>query len=498
MLRRASGILLHITSLPSRYGVGDFGPAAYEFVDFLDRTGQSYWQILPLNPTDSIYLNSPYQSVSAFAGNPLLISPELLWRHGLLSDAEAAPPKDFSLKRVDYQRLYAYKTGLLRSSFQRFRSMGHCAPYEHFRQRHSYWLEDFTLFVCLKTHFQGKIWTEWPQEIRHREPQALQAFRDMLQEEIEFQTYCQYLFYSQWHELKRYCNEHGIHLIGDIPIYVHHDSADVWTHRHLFKLDDSSRPYVVAGVPPDYFSSTGQLWGNPVYDWEALQKSGFAWWIRRMELNLSLFDLVRLDHFRGLVAYWEVPATEATAINGCWVKVPTKKFFDTLLRRFPLLPIIAEDLGYITPDVREVLRHYDLPGMKVLLFAFGGDVANNPYIPHNHVANSVVYTGTHDNNTVRGWFEHEATQEEKRNLYRYLGRQESLESIHLAFIRLAMMSTANLVVLPLQDVLGLGVEARMNKPATLEGNWEWRLTAELLSEEVNDQLAEMTHIYGRA
>jgi 4-alpha-glucanotransferase len=498
MRRRGSGILLHITSLPSPYGMGDLGSGAYRFVDFLTETKQSFWQILPLNPTDPAYGSSPYHSISAFASNPLLISPELMVRDGLLSTSDVATVPDYPKGRVDYPAAIAFKERLFYLAHERFRNETQTHGYERFCSDNSSWLDDFALFVALKTHFHGKVWTEWPEEVRERQPEALEDLKGQLRERIELHKFLEYVFFQQWSSLRSYCNQRGIQIFGDIPIYVEHDGVDVWTNPEIFKLDSDNRPQVVAGVPPDYFSETGQLWGNPVYRWEALKETGYAWWIRRLQHNLKLFDLVRIDHFRGLIGYWEVPAGEKTAINGRWVEAPGEDLLNALHKRFPHLPVVAEDLGVITPDVREIMHRFELPGMKVLLFAFGEDLPTNPYIPHNLPTNCVLYTGTHDNNTVRGWYGREATPEIKERLFRYLGQEVSPERVHLELIRLAMMSVANMVIVPMQDILGLGEEARMNRPATTEGNWQWRLLPEQLKPSVAKRLLDMTELYGRA
>jgi 4-alpha-glucanotransferase len=358
-------------------------------------------------------------------------------------------------------------------------------------------LEDYALFRALKTHFGGIAWHQWPHELRDREEHALAAARRELNPVVTFEQFLQYLFFSQWLALKDYCRQKGVRIIGDVPIYVTHDGVELWTNPACFKLDGDRNPVAVAGVPPDYFSATGQLWGNPVYDWETLRQSGYAWWLRRIEHNLRLVDVVRIDHFRGLVAFWEVKMPAATAVTGCWVEVPAWDFFHRLTRKFPCLPMVAEDLGTITADVREVMRHFDIPGMKVLLFGFGTDLPQNPYIPHNLPRDCVAYTGTHDNNTARGWFESEASPLEKENLYRYLGRHVIAGEVPWELIRLLMRSAAATVILPLQDVLALGSEARMNTPATTQGNWEWRVTGDLLTREVSGKLRAMTEITGR-
>ena len=498
MKRRTSGILLHLTSLPSPFGVGDMGPGAFRLVDFFAETKQSLWQILPLNPTDPAHFSSPYHSTSAFAGNPLLISPEVLVQDGLLNRAEVKSPPDFPKDRVDYRGVGEYKAKLFNKAYERFKGKKPQYEYERFCSENSHWLEDFTLFVALKAHFNGKVWSKWPKDIRDRQPKALTSARKELSEKVNKQRFIQYVFSNQWKAIRNYCNDKGIQIIGDIPIYVEHDSVDVWMHPEIFKLDDEKRPYAVAGVPPDYFSETGQLWGNPVYRWDILKEKGYSWWVQRMEHNLKLCDILRIDHFRGLIAYWEVPVTEKTAINGNWIEAPAVDFLNHLARRFPSLPIIAEDLGLITPDVREIMHHFDLPGMKVLLFAFGEDLPTNPYIPHNLPENCVAYTGTHDNNTVRGWFEGDEAPEDKKRLLRYLGRDIPLEELHWELIRLIMMSVANTAIFPIQDVLGLGGEARMNRPATLEGNWEWRMVADRLTPDLARKLREITEMYGRA
>jgi len=499
MRRRGSGILLHLTSLPCPFGIGDMGPCAFRFVDFLAETKQSLWQILPLNPTDPEHFSSPYHSSSAFASNPLLISPDLLVQDGLLDRADIKSPPNFPIERVDYRAVGAYKAELFHKAYERFKK-GKKGQYEYegFCSENATWLDDFVLFKALKSRFDGKVWTKWPQDVRDRQQEALQWAKKELRERADREKFLQYIFSRQWSTLKKYCNGKGIQIMGDIPIYVEHDSVDVWTHPEIFKLDDEKRPHFVAGVPPDYFSETGQLWGNPVYRWEVLKEKEYSWWVQRMERNLALCDVVRIDHFRGLVAYWEVAATENTAINGKWIEAPAIDLFNHFVRKFPFLPIVAEDLGIITPDVREVMHQFELPGMKVLLFAFGKDLPTNPYIPHNLPKNCVAYTGTHDNNTIRGWFEGEEAPEDKKRLLRYLGRNIPVEKLHWELIRLLMMSAANTVIFPMQDILGLGEESRMNRPATLEGNWQWRLLPDVLSRELKNRLLEMTEMYGRA
>ncbi|MBM4054465.1 MAG: 4-alpha-glucanotransferase [Planctomycetes bacterium] len=498
MNKRRSGILLHITSLPSPYGIGDFGPFAYKFIDFLTETKQCLWQILPLNPTSTAYGNSPYGSCSAFAGNHIMISPDILMEEGLLANSDVGNYKHLPDDRTDYANVTTWKEDILQKAFQNFQ-LQKDGKYEFqlFCEKNAHWLCDYTLFIALKEYFHGKVWSDWPAEIKHRKPEAMHEWRERLKDRTEKERFVQYIFFKQWYRLKEYCNKKNIQIIGDIPIYVTYDSADVWSHPELFKLDKNEQPAFVAGVPPDYFSKTGQRWGNPIYTWDFHRQTGFSWWIKRIEHNMELFDIVRLDHFRGFVAYWEIPAHEQTAINGSWVEAPAEDFFITIFKHFPDLPIIAEDLGTITPDVILVMQTFQFPGMKLLVFAFGDDVAKNPYVPHNYVKNCVVYTGTHDNNTIKGWFKNEANEETKRNLFKYLGREVSETNVCQALINLAMMSIADTVIIPMQDILGLGEEARMNLPATTKGNWAWRLLPEQLTPSVTNELKETTIIYGR-
>jgi len=495
MRMRRSGILMHLTSLPSDFGIGDFGPGAYRFADFLSQAKQGYWQILPLNPTDLAYGNSPYHSISAFAYNPLLISPDLLLEEGLLDKGDVACLPDFPREKVDFPAVVAFKNTLFQKAFQRFRPG---FEYRKFCSENASWLEDYALFVAVKEKNEVCAWSGWDQPVKDRHTEALASLREELRIRIDKEKFLQYVCDRQWRALKEYCNRKMIHIIGDIPIYVDYDSVDVWAAPEIYKLDEEKKPYAVAGVPPDYFSATGQLWGNPLYDWEELQRQNFDWWIRRVGRNLSLFDMIRIDHFRGLVGYWEVPASEETAINGEWREVPVWDLFDKLNKRFPCLPVIAEDLGTITPDVREVMHHYQLPGMKVLLFAFGDDDPMHPYLPHTYEENYVAYTGTHDNNTVRGWIRNESGPDEKRRLTRYLGKEFSEKDVHWDLIRMAMMSVAFASIIPMQDVLGLGQEARMNRPAFDKGNWEWRLAPERETRVPGRKLSEFTEIYGRS
>ena len=499
MNRRVSGILLHISSLPSPYGIGDLGPGAYKFADFLVETRQCMWQILPLNPTSTAHGNSPYSSFSAFAGNPLFISPDVLLADGFLTASDIEELPSLSGNSVDYEAVTENKNRLFRKAFDRYMgNIGQDYEFERFCEENEHWLDDYALFMSLKSHFNGAVWSDWPDEIRDRCDGSIRDWSEKLKERVLFEMFLQYLFFKEWNSLKNYCNDRNIKVIGDLPIYVCYDSCDVWTNPCIFKLNGDRRPELVSGVPPDYFSETGQLWGTPVYKWDALKKDGYTWWIRRIEHNLKLFNTLRLDHFRGFIAYWEVPAHEKTAINGRWVEAPVYDFFNTLMRHFPSLPFIAEDLGVITPEIREVMNFYEFPGMKLLIFAFGGDMPTNPYIPHNIAKNSVVYTGTHDNNTIRGWFNVEASQDDKKRMAKYMGREVTEEEVHWEFIRHAMMSVANAAIIPMQDVLGLGEKGRMNTPSVCCGNWEWRLMPEQITRPLKDRLTEMSEIYGRA
>lgn len=498
-LPRASGILLHPTSLPSPHGIGDLGDSAYQFIDFMVQSGQTLWQILPLGPTG--YEHSPYtMNFSAFAGNPLMISLELLVQEGLLQPDELTPLVDANPSRVDFDRVIPHKTGLLKRAFDRFRSSGsQQSQLEQFSQEQSWWLEDFVLFMALLEAHQGKSWNHWEAAIARRQPEALKAAAADLSDSIQFQQFLQFKFFEQWQRLRQHANQHGIQIIGDVSIYVCHNSADVWAHPQLFKLDPQTlEPAYIAGVPPDYFSATGQLWGNPVYAWEESQKTGFDWWISRFKATLQYVDLVRVDHFRGFEAYWQVPAGEETAMNGEWVKAPGLEFFETLGERLGTLPILAEDLGVITPEVEELRDRFHFPGMKILMFAFDGD-PQNTHLPHHYIPNCIVYSGTHDNDTAIGWWE-KAQPSEKQFLTEYLGysNPNQITEINWLLIRTALASVANSAILPLQDLLGLDGNARMNDPSKIPGNWRWRYSdSSLLTGELAARLRELTRIYGR-
>lgn len=500
MQRRASGVLMHITSLPSRFGIGDFGPGARRFARFLARAAQSYWQILPLTPTSSFIGNSPYSSDSAFAVNALLISPEQLVADGWLEAEDIASGYDQTNPAVaDYEGAAIYKDRLLRLAFSRHGdALAGEAGFKVFCHEAASWLDDYALFRAIKRERDGQSWADWPHELRDRRADALDAVRERQAGEIGYLRFVQYLAASQWRALRRHLLENDIQIIGDMPIYVTQDSADVWANPSLFKLDEAKRPLYVAGVPPDYFSETGQRWGNPVYDWPAHEHTGFDWWLRRMGHNLAIYDLTRLDHFRGFEAYWEIPAAEETAVRGTWVKAPGLALFKAMLRRFPSLPLIAEDLGVITAEVRELIGAFGFPGMKILQFAFGPGIAENRDAPHNYERNCVAYTGTHDNNTTLGWARGgEAGPEGRKALFAYLGREITPEETPWELIRLIMSSAAATAITPLQDLLCLGEGARMNMPSVAKGNWGWRAVDDQFETSLAERLRAMTEIYGR-
>ncbi|RNC70979.1 MAG: 4-alpha-glucanotransferase [Desulfuromonadales bacterium] len=489
--RRKSGILLHPTSLPGPGGIGSLGRACRHFIDFLEAAGQSLWQVLPLGP--AAYGNSPYSCYSAFAGNPLLIDLAALMEEGDLERADAV--SDGPTNRVDFAHVEGYKLPLLRGAAARFHGHGDLARKEEFWHfcDTTPWLHDYALFMTLKEHFGGKSWNAWPREIARREPAALEKYSVRLGVEIGEQKYIQWQFFRQWHRIREYANVKGIGIVGDIPIFVAFDSADVWANPHLFLLDEKEKPTVVAGVPPDYFSKTGQRWGNPLYDWDAAMAEGFRWWIERFRSSFSLYDTIRVDHFRGFDACWEVPAKEKTAVNGRWVKGPGTALFDAVIGALGELPIIAEDLGVITPDVEALRDRYRFPGMKILHFAFDSG-AGNPYLPHNYTRDCVVYTGTHDNDTTLGWYQ-SLTQSQRKNVLAYTAT--SGKEITWELMRVALASVADLAIFPLQDLLGLDGSARMNLPGTPNGNWSWRFPEDLLSDALAERLLDLTVLYGR-
>lgn len=495
-MTRASGILLHPTSLPSPYGIGDLGKAAYDFIDFLEKAGQRLWQILPLTPTG--YGNSPYSSFSAFAGQPLLISPEGLKKLGLLMEWEldTAPKSDENL--VDYDMVAPWKNQILKLAFSRF-EMGKEKElekeYEQFIKENAYWLDDYAIFMACRDMQGQKEWFKWEEKYRKSTQKIKKELKQKLKEEIKYHSFVQFIFYKQWTELKAYANEKGVKIIGDMPLFVSMDSADVWANPKLFQLDSKGYPTKVAGVPPDYFSETGQLWGNPLYNWKIHEKNHFQWWVARVRHQLGLADYLRIDHFRGLESYWAVPAEEKTAINGQWVKAPGKALFETIERELGKgLPIIAEDLGTITPEVLELRDYFGFPGMKVLQFAFDSEDESS-YLPHQFTStNYVCYTGTHDNNTTRGWYD-SASEYSRDKVRRYMNTNGN--SIHWDFLRTCLGTIADYAIIPMQDILGLGEEGRMNVPGVAENNWGWRYKAEDISDELAEGLKKTTRLYGR-
>jgi len=480
--QRRAGILLHPTSLPGPGDNGDLGDDAYRFVDFLASAGQRIWQVLPLGPTHSDL--SPYQSLSAFAGNRHLISLQRLVQWGWLNPDEV---------RIDDPKILSH---VMAHSLQLFISQAsevERKEWSDFCTSAQGWLDDYALYCVIRQEEKMHAWSSWPEPLRWREPNALNEVRKRHAEEIEAIHFEQFLFYRQWQQLKRYANERGVYLFGDMPIFVAHDSADVWSQPKGFQLDAAGQPVVVAGVPPDYFSQTGQRWGNPHYDWAWMERNDFEWWRARIAWQLQMLDMVRIDHFRGFESSWEIPANEETAINGRWVKAPGEALFNRLSAEFGSLPVVAEDLGIITPEVEALRDQFGLPGMRILHFAFDGG-ANNPYLPHNHMPNSVVYTGTHDNDTTMGWF-NSLRQDGQRHILHYLG--DPRDAMPWPLIRAAHASVAHLAIIPMQDLLGLGAEHRMNTPGTTQDNWRWRFQWEWLEETMGRRLLEMTRLYGR-
>ena len=502
---RASGVLLHPTSLPNDFGIGDLGKSAYDFVDFLKKSGQTYWQILPLGPTS--YGDSPYQCFSAFAGNTNLISPEILVEEQLLTEMEINNRPEFPVGEVNFKAVIDWKNSLLKLAYGRFRlttNVNLRISFETFNQQVSDWLNDYALFQAIKKTQDQKSWLEWDERLRFRDREVLLEAQENLLEEIHAQKFYQFLFFKQWNRLKNYANGKGIQIVGDIPIFVSLDSADVWCNPGEFKLNEDGSPKVVAGVPPDYFSKTGQLWGNPIYDWDKMMSHGFRWWIARVKFMLKTVDIARIDHFRGFVASWEVPGRDKTAENGRWVNVPGVELFKIIKEEVGDLPMIAEDLGAITPKVEYLRDEFGFPGMRILQFAFGGD-SKSADLPHNYVRNCVAYTGTHDNDTTASWFDSQVDESSTRDqskiskeydfCLKYLNSDG--QEIHWDFIRAVWASVADTAITPAQDILGLGNEARMNLPASGFGNWRWRCKTGCFSDEIAKKLKELTRVYGR-
>jgi len=502
--KRASGILLHPTCLPGQFGIGDLGESADNFVDFLVASGQKFWQILPLGPTG--YEHSPYtMNYSAFAGNPLMISLAQLVKEGLLKQEELKPLPESSesaYSRVNFDQVIPQKYQYLKLAFERFRLTLENQPnpqFASFCQEQAWWLDDYVLFMALLEANNGQAWNTWSKDIARREPQALKEQTEALKDDILYHKFLQFKFFEQWKALRQYANKRNIQIIGDVSIYVCHNSADVWANQDNFALDPETLEVAwMAGVPPDYFSETGQLWGNPVYNWEHLQKTDYAWWIDRFKATLQYVDIVRIDHFRGFEAFWRIPAGETNGMKGEWIKAPGEEFFEKLGNTLGNIPVLAEDLGIITPEVEELRDRFNFPGMRILMFAFGEN-AQNAYLPHNYVQNSVVYPGTHDNDTIIGWWE-KAKEKEKQHVAEYLGysHYQEIKEINWVFVRMALASVANLAIIALQDVLDLDNRARMNDPSINAGNWRWRFTnSDLLTQELSEKLLKLNQLYSR-
>jgi len=492
---RRAGVLLHPTAFPGECGIGELGPEAYQFIDWMAEGGQTLWQVMPLGPTG--YGDSPYQCTSAFAGNPMIISLELLRDEGLLTDADLAPLKKLPKNAVDFGAVIPLKNELLRKAYDKFEEVGDSDRYAQiaqFVQRYHSWLEDFTLFTALKNQHDGKSWVEWPEPLRDRHTGDIEQAKVQLEHEISYLTWLQFLFFEQWWKVRHYASQKGIQIMGDIPLFVAHDSADVWARRELFHLDGQGNPTVVAGVPPDYFSATGQRWGNPLFAWDMHRAEGFHWWESRFRITFDLVDWVRIDHFRGLEAYWEIPGSEETAVKGRWVNAPGVELFGTLLGRIPEMKVVAEDLGVITREVVSMRKQFTFPGMRVLQFAWGSGPENS-FLPHNYEPDSVVYTGTHDNNTTVGWSKSEMTEEMGNQIAEYIGHKP--DSVTTELIRLAYASVAAIAVVPMQDWLEIGAEGRMNTPSQPSGNWSWRAEKSAFNDELASRMNDLAHRYAR-
>jgi 4-alpha-glucanotransferase len=492
---RSSGILLHPTSLPGKYGIGTLGKEAFRFIDFLSKSKQQLWQILPLGPTG--FADSPYQCFSSSAGNPLLIDLDTLVREGLLNKKDLNNLEPADEETVDFGSVITNKYPLLKKALDAFKANAgkeHRKDFREFTITNSRWLDDYALFMSLKEHFNQKPWYQWKKPLKMRIETELKPLRRLLGSRIEFHKFIQYLFFRQWITVKDYAHSKNIRIIGDIPLYVALDSVDAWANTEMFQFDKNRNPLAVGGVPPDYFSATGQLWGNPLYRWDVMKKDKYRWWIERIKSNLVLYDIIRIDHFRGFAAYWAVPYGEKTAINGRWIPCPGKELFEQIRKDLGDIPIIAEDLGVITDDVVDLRDSFGLPGMKILQFAFDSGEAND-YIPHNFVKNCIAYTGTHDNDTVKGWFE-KAKVADRKYVLDYMDSSE--KDLCRDFVRLAWASVANTAIVPMQDLLEMGSEARMNLPGTTINNWMWRAKSNAFTAELSQKLAKLTVLYGRA
>jgi len=495
---RSAGILLHPTSLPGKFGIGDLGNEAYKFIDFLKEAGQTLWQTFPLGPTG--YGDSPYQCFSAFAGNPLLVSPEKLMQDGFLSEEDLNNPPQSDPKKIDYGQAIDYKKSILKNAFENFKSNsnGLEKEFEKFCEDHSGWLDDFSLFVACKDHHDGAVWSSWEKGLVQREQRVLEEWREKLSDEIQYQNFVQFYFFRQWKALREYANQKGIKIIGDMPIFIAYDSSDLWANKELFTVDEEGKPTFVAGVPPDYFSATGQLWGNPLYKWDVMENDDFLWWRKRFSSLFELVDIVRIDHFRGFEAYWKIPGGEETAEKGKWTKAPGEKLFNSLRKHLGELPILAEDLGVITQPVEALRDEFGFPGMKVLQFAFGTGMERK-FLPHNFVPNCVVYTGTHDNDTTKAYFEKEKMKKENNDIYEHTQKYLNYfgDDLLSELIRVAYASVANIVIIPMQDILHLGSNARMNFPSTTGENWTWRFTWDQIDENLANHYFGLTRLYER-
>jgi 4-alpha-glucanotransferase len=496
---RGAGVLFHITSLPGNFGIGDMGREAKQFCDFLNHSKQKYWQLLPLNPVDESQHYAPYSSTSSLAGNALLISPEVLVNDNLLKKEDIEKFKLPNTTRIPYRAIYENKEAILEKSYYYFchqASKDITQQFEKFIQQENYWLNDFACYVMLKK-LHHKPWSQWPPSYKFREAKALQQLEDHYQDELKKVKWFQFLFSKQWKQLKAYSNQKGIQLFGDLPFYVSYDSADVWSNQDIFCLDKKGNMISVAGVPPDYFNEDGQLWGMPIFNWEEMKRQRYRWWIKRFRKNMEMFDLIRLDHFRAFVEYWEVAATEKTAKKGSWNPGPGAHIFEAIKKELGSLPFVAEDLGDIDDTVYELRDRFNFPGMKVLQFAFSDNMAKSDHIPHNYSPNFIVYTGTHDNNTTVGWYCKDMDGKEGKNISDYLGKPLHEKNIHRELIRLAYSSVAKIAIIPLQDILGLDESCRMNKPASTNGNWEWRLMPQQLSSDVIVELKKLVEMFNR-
>ncbi len=493
---RAAGILLHPTSFPGKFGIGDLGYEAYNFINFLEAAGQKLWQIFPLGPTG--YGDSPYQCFSAFAGNPILVSPEKLRDDGFLKDSDLENIPDHNPSHIDYGNVINYKKSLLRTAYSSFKENhnGFKEKFDQFCETEKDWLEDFTLFMAAKDFHGGEVWSKWDKDLVIRKPEAIKKWKEKLSDDIIYHKFVQYQFYKQWSEIKNYANGKGIKIIGDMPIFIAYDSADLWAHKDIFSVDKEGNLETVAGVPPDYFSATGQLWGNPLYRWKKMEEDDFLWWRKRLSAILNFVDIIRIDHFRGFDAYWEIPGGAPTAENGKWIKAPGEKFFNTVKKYLGDIPILAEDLGVITKSVENLRDTFDFPGMKILQFAFGTDMERK-FLPHNYVKNCVVYTGSHDNDTTRAYFEKEKNN--NNDIYEHAQKYMNYygDDMCTQLIRTAYASAANIVIIPMQDLLNLGSDARMNFPGKLGGNWTWRFKWDQVPDYLARQYKELAELFER-